>query len=275
MKQLFRVITRLMLGVSLLIWLASCSESPSRFIKKRHSELNNTLDNLNAIAAKVPTQTFDAETADLILRTPVIDLDDIGSYGYEGSANAQLFTLEDLQDPGEQSPAMHLFPSLMTWQMAKSMVKDGNFPHVKKDALQALNRFARWRYAIVIKTRSVRAPQVASPPVSTNLTNKAVYSHGMFTGGELAGDALIYDLNDASFLGGFPFTAQSSDHVESTTYDGDDPNAGLQSRLDRDFTEQIKKSILYGILDRLPQDRVYMSGNLRQRVILERGKKSE
>ena len=32
------------------------------------------------------------------------------------------------------------------------------------------------------------------------------------------GDVLIYDLDSTGFLGGFPFTAKSSENVESTTY---------------------------------------------------------
>lgn len=89
------------------------------------------------------------------------------------------------------------------------------------------------------------------------------------------GDALLYDLSDLSFLGGFPFTAKSSDNVRSTTYGNDSVEGGLRAEMARDFREQIKKAVLYGILDRLPKERIYMNGNLQVSVMQDRGGKSE
>ena len=276
MKTFFRASTQLFLGLSLLFCIASCSDSPADIIKKKNPELKKTLDNLNAVAARVSDQALGMEKILLPpAKAPVIDLNDIGSYAYEGTSNMQLFTTQDLLDPEAKSPGMHLFPSRTTWQTVKAMVKDGKFPKSEKESLEALKGLSNWRFAVVIKARSVQAPQIASQPISGKVTDHAVYSSGAFTGGFIEGDVLMYDLDNTGFLGGFPFSAKSSENVESTTYGGSNSSNGLQNQLDRDFTEQIKKAVLYGMLDRLPNDRVYMNGNLRQRVLSDRSKMSE
>jgi len=252
-------------------WNTACSDSPAGIIRKRQSGLNRTLDNLNAVAAKVSEQRLGSDKVSLPAKAPVMEMDDIGSYSYDGTFNAQLFTVQDLLDPDAQSPGMHLFPSRATWRTVKAMVKDGKYPKSEEESLQAIKRLSNWRYGVVIKARSIRAPQIESQPVTTNVTDKRVYSSGTFSGGLIEGDVLIYDLDDLGFLGGFPFTARSSDHVESTTYSGGSGSEGLQGQLDRDFTEQIKQAVFFGLIDRLPNDRVYMNGNLRQRVTSARG----
>lgn len=258
-------------GGVLLLALAGCSESPQGFIKKENVALNQTLDSLEAIAAEAPEQTLGAERIALPADSPAIDMDDIGSYSIEGRANAQLFTVQDLTDPEEQSPGLHLFPALKTWQAVKVMVKDGLIDDTQGDAVPKLQHFANWRYAVVLKVQTVQAPQISSPPVSTNVTETTTYSSGTFAGGAMKGETLIYDLKDASFLGGFAFAAESSQRVESTSYGGEE-EGGLQRQMDRDFTEQIKQAVFKGLLKRLPSGRVYMSGNLRQRVLNEKGK---
>ena len=275
MRTFLKTSVQVFFGLFFLFLVVSCSDSPTDIITKKNSELNNTLDNLNAIAAKISDQTFDSDKILLPADSSTIDMNDIGSYAYEGNSNAQLFTVQDLLDPDSQSNSMHLFPSRMTWQSVKAMVKDGKFPKSKEESLQTLKRFFNWRYVVVIKTRSVQAPQIESQPVSTNVTDNSFRASGTFTGGRIEGDVLIYDLNDNRFIGGFPFTAQSSENVESTTYGGGGGNEDLQQQLDRDFTEQIKKAVFYGLVDRLPKDRVYMNGNLRQRVMTEKGEKSD
>ena len=272
MRTFFRASAQLCFGLLLLLGMSSCSESPAKLVAKKQADFTRTLDNLNAIGGKVSDQKLGSETIALPAKAPVMDLDDVGSYAYEGTANAQLFTVQDLREPDEQSLGMHLFRSRATWQTVKAMIKNGKFPASEQEALQSLKCFSNWRYAVVIKARSVQAPQIASPLVSKSMTDNAVYSSGTFTSGLIEGDVLVYDLSDAGFLGGFPFTAQNSANVKTTTYGGSVGNDGLQAQLDRDFTEQIKQVVLFGLLDRLPNDRVYMNGNLRQRVMAERGK---
>lgn len=265
----------LMLAAACTCMLVSCSESPKGYISKNQPALSKTLGGLDAVAGSVSGQALDSDTISLPADSPVLSVDDIGNYAYQGDANAQLFTVQDFLDPAGQSPAMHLFPSRKLWQTVRTMVKDGRFETPEPESLQTLKAFSNWRYAVVLNTRSVQPPRVESDPVSTNVTDQAVDSSGTFTPGSIEGDALLYDLADARFLGGFPFAAQSSESVESITYGGGNANEGLQQQLDRDFIEQIKKAVFYGLIDRLPKDRVYMNGNLRQQVMTEKGKESE
>ena len=263
---------RFFFGLSLLLFIASCSETPKGVIKKQDAALNSTLDHLSAIGAKVSDQALSSDKLSLPANSPVLDLNDIGSYSYEGNANAQLFTVQDLLDPDAQSPVMHLLPSRMLWRTVKAMVKDAQFTETEKEALLALKRFSNWRYAVVIRARSVQAPEIQSQPVSRSVTDTSVFSTGTFIGGSIEGDVLLYDLDEMAFLGGFPISARSSANVESTTYGGGSGREGLQGQLRRDFTEQIKKAVLYGMIDRLPNDRIYMNGNLRSSVMNEKGK---
>ena len=235
MKTIFRASAQFFIGVSLLFCIASCADSPVDIVKKKQSELKKTLDNLNAIAGKVSDQKPGSDKISLPAKAPVMDMDDLGAYSYEGASNTQLFTVQDLLDPEGKSLRMHLFPPITTWPTVKAMVQDGKFPKSEQESLEALKRLSNWRYALVIKTRSVQAPQIASEPVSMSATDNKVYSSGTFTGGFMNGDVLIYDLDSTGFLGGFPFTAKSSENVESTTYGDGNSNDGLQQQIDRDF----------------------------------------
>ena len=272
MKKIFGVIPQLILGLSLLVFTVSCTETPKGVIKKKQAALNDTLDHLTTVGTRVSDQALGADQITLPPNSPVLDLDDIGNYAYAGEANAQLFTVQDLLDPDAQSPVMHLFQARTVWQNVRKMVKDAAFSGSEQKDLQALKGFSTWRYAVVLRARSVQAPRIQSQPMAGAVVDNTTYSTGSFIGGSIEGDALLYDLDDMAFLGGFPFSAHSSENVESTTYGAGAGNEGLQGQLDRDFTEQIKKAVFFGLVDRLPNDRVYMNGNLRQRVMNEKSK---
>jgi len=272
MKDPFQACLQLVIGASLLLCTVSCSETPQGVVKKNQAALNGTLDRLSALGARFSDQPPGYDRISLPPNAPVLDVDDIGNYAYSGAANAQLFTVQDLLDPEAKTPLMHVFRSRAAWQDVRAMVKDARFAGPEQDALKALKGFAGWRYAVVIRARSVQAPRMLSQPVVGTVVDNRTFSTGSFAGGAIEGDVLLYDLESLAFLGGFPFSARSSDNVESTTY-GDAAGAeGLQQWLDKDFADQIKKAVFIGLADQMPKDRIFINGNLRRRLETEKGK---
>ena len=266
MKKPFASSLQLFTGLCLLLLTVSCSDTPKDIIKKKQASLNSTLDSLNALGAKVSDQPLGSDKLSLPANAPALDVDDIGNYAYGGAANAQLFTVQDLLDPEAKSPSMHLFLSRAAWQNVKAMVKDAKFSGTEQDALKALKGFSDWRYAVVIRVRSVRAPGLPSQP------GYGALSTGTFIGGSIEGDALVYDLNDAAFLGSVPFSAQSSENVETITRGASASPELVQQQLDKDFTDRIKEAVFFGLADRLPKDRIAINGNLRHRLETRNGK---
>jgi hypothetical protein len=266
MKKLFSASLQLFIGLSLLLCTASCSETPKGIIKKKQAALNSTLDSLNALGAKVSDQPLSSDKLSLPANAPALDVDDIGNYAYGGAGNAQLFTVQDLLDPEAKSPSMHFFLSRAAWQNVKAMVKDAKFSGTEQDALKALKGFSDWRYAVVIRVRSVRAPGPQSQP------GIGAFSTGTFLGGSIEGDVLLYDLDGMAFLGSFPFSAQSSENVETTTYGASAGTEVLQQQLDKDFADKIKEAVFFGLVDRLPKDRIAINGNLQRRLETRKGK---
>ncbi len=74
------------------------------------------------------------------------------------------------------------------------------------------------------------------------------------------------------FLGSFPFSAESSGSVETTTYGASASAEVLQQQLDKDFADRIKEAVFFGLADRLPKDRIAINGNLQQRLETRKGK---
>ena len=266
MNKLFPACLQLVIVLPLLFFTASCSETPKGIIKKKQAALNITLDNLAIVGAKVSDQPLSSDKLSLPANAPALDVDDIGNYAYGGAANAQLFTVQDLLDPEAKSPTMHLFLSRAAWQHVKAMVKDAKFSGTEQDALKELTGFSDWRYALVIRIRSLLAPGLPSQP------GYGAISTGTFIGGSIEGDVLMYDLHDAAFLGSFPFTAQSSENVETITRGASASAEQLQQQLDKDFSDRIKEAVFFGLVDRLPKDRIARNGNLQRRLETRKGK---
>jgi len=266
MNKPFASSPRLFIGLCLLLLTTSCSDTPKDIIKKKHVVLNRTLDNLTIVGTRVSDQALGPDKLTLPVDAPALDVDDIGNYAYRGAGNAQLFTVQDLLDPEAKSPTMHLFLSRAAWQNVKAMVKDAKFSLPEQDALKALTGFSDWRYAVVVRARSVRAPGLPSQP------GYGALSTGTFISGSFEGDALVYDLNDAAFLGSFPFSAQNSETVETITRGASASVEQLQQQLDKDFTDRIKEAVFFGLADLLPKDRIAINGNLRHRLETRKGK---
>ena len=260
MRKSLSAIVQLFLGLSFLVFTVSCSETPKGIIKKKQAALNNTLTILNALGAKVSGQALGSDKISLPAGSPALDVDDIGNYSYGGAGNAQLFTVQDLLDPEAKAPFMHLFLSRAAWQNVQAMVRNAQFSGTEQENLRALNGFTNWRYAVVISARSVRAPGSQSIP------GYGAFSTGTFLSGSIEGDVLLYDLDGMAFLGSFPFSAQSSENVETTTYGASASAEVLQQQLDVDFADKIKEAVFFGLVDRLPKDRIAINGNLQRRL---------
>jgi hypothetical protein len=267
---------RILLGVCVAAVVSSCSPSPQGLVRKHQADYERKLASLDAIAATVVGQLCAPAAIALPAAGPKMELDDIYPfYNYrDGAASAPLFSAEDLQDPEEKNnTGMHLFPAKESWLLVRKMVRDGAFPKSKEEAVKALTRVAGWRYAVVLRGRTVQAPGMAGEVRLTNVTDQASYASGSFVPGALTGDVLVYDLEDGRFLGGFPVTAHSSEQLEVTSYGGGDPAAQRQRALELDFTEQLRTAVFYGLLDRLPQERVSMNGNIRADVNAGKGRR--
>jgi hypothetical protein len=46
----------------------------------------------------------------------------------------------------------------------------------------------------------------------------------------------------------------------------------LQQQLDKDFADKIKEAVFFGLVDRLPKDRIAINGNLQRRLETRKGK---
>ena len=276
MDKYFSMTGQILLGVCVAAVFCSCSPSPPGLVRKQQADYERKLASLDAIAATVADQTCEPAAVALPAAGPKVELDDIYPfYNYrEGAASAQLFSAEDLRDPEEKNnTGMHLFPAKKSWLLVRKMGRDGAFPKSKDEAVKALARVAGWRYAVVLRSRTVQAPGMAGEVRQTSVTDRASYATGTFVPGALTGHVLVYDLEDGRFLGGFPVTARSSEQLDMTSYGGGDPAAQRQRALDRDFVEQLCTAVFYGLLGRLPPDRVSMNGNIRADVNAGKGRR--
>lgn len=244
--------------------LTSCSNSPQRIVAETRDVLNGQLDRLDDIAAKAAGPIkLASDTLALPADGPALDLGGV-SYGCEGSAryyqrgaNAQLFSLTELSKPPDADPATtDMFGAReLVWKQVRGMVKQGTFPKDKQDAVAALKAVPQWRYIVVLTIRAAQRPQANPGYTGGNVTETRSFSTGTFAAGFVEGDALLFDLNDGSLLGGFPVSAKSSGNVESTSYGGD-ANAAMQRALDNDLLHEIRTAIGRGIRQRVPADRI-------------------
>ena len=261
MTTLFKVGAQLFIGAILLFSASSCSKTPGDVIKKDQAELNGRLERLDAICAKAAAiQKLDSDKITLPAGAPAMGmngicyrLDGCPSY-YQWEGNVQLFSLKELQDPLEANHATSdMFAAReLVWKPVKGMVKNGSFPKDKKEAIKALQAFCQWRYVVVLNIRAAQAPSANPQPTGGFVTDTRSYQSGTFSCGFVEGDALLFDLDKAEFLGGFPITARNSEKIESVTYGNDDPNKRMHYNLDMDLIKQIRKAIGDGIKKRVP-----------------------
>lgn len=261
----------LVFGLALLLFCSGCSKSPAAVVKQNQTELNLLLNNLSAVGHKAAQEKLSSDQVTLPPAAPPFELDDIGDYAYAGRSNAQMFLDHDLSEPYDSKFVGYLSGARKDWQAVQAMVHEGRFPDSDDQARELLQRFLNWRYAVVIRTRSLEEPQIAGELRETNVTDAGTYSQGGFVGGEINGDVLVYDLRDLSFLGGFRIEAHNSATVGTTTFGGVSAAEALRLEMNRDLKEQVKKLVFDGLRARLPEARTYMNGNLRARVMTESG----
>jgi len=95
------------------------------------------------------------------------------------------------------------------------------------------------RYLVVIRTHQLSLPEVTSLNTKAFAKNPGQGSAGSFTPGKFSGDALLYDLNDSSLLGGISLQAKSSDKVKirgNASFMSDD----LRTQVGKDFAAKLK-----------------------------------
>lgn len=142
--------------------------------------------------------------------------------GVRGPDNAFLFLVGQSSE-WLQEPACHL-------RTGRGLY--GGEPNDNAELLAG--RFAileRLDYALVVRIDSLDLAKV--------LAHAEGDEAGVFVSGELAGDALLYEVESGSFLGGFPFVVRNKDTVE---VDGLTSSA-LMIDLTEEFRWAIQKAI--------------------------------
>lgn len=216
------------LAVALFVLSApACDDAEAKRQQRRADFAAEHGDTLKARAKALEEITADAKTHEPVTgnKLSVDGPIDFRKTVKSDSVNARVARLETLT--GEGKP--FLLP-MAEPRWIENYRKFGAGTDIR--SITDLQEIQRVRYVLVL-----RAHEVVEPKLTTGLITK-------FDGGKVAGDALLYDLDGAKYLGGFAFSANNSAEINASV---EHKESSLRGDLIRNaanaIQEQLKASV--------------------------------